>query len=243
MWPVRVPSRHYSLWICSSRAAGNGTTPRARARGYHRNAQGYGRPCLTGKPFLLGQKNFSLKTTVLASKGDRATLRLLTDGEGAPLSVEPNSDRVDHLNVDLLDGESALDLGPRGIRVRLAPTTQDTRVAYNLPVELGFSGVFASYSVLVETTGSSVFCAWEGPQFGRGDGVATGGGRFSVSGSVIVNGDEDPRFYCETQPGETISVVAGSSISALRLFDGTDATVQPRDPADGGFPFRTGNRW
>ena len=192
----------------------------------------------TGKPLVLGKKNFASRTTTLASSGNGAPLRLLPDGGGAPLSVKRNSSKVRFLDVDMLDGESASDLGAKGYLVRLAPTTETTRVAYNLPDALGYHGVFASYSVLAETTGDSVFCAWEGPQFARGNGVLSAGGRFTITGTGIVNGDVDPRFYCETQPGETITIVAGSSISALRLYDGRDVTVEPLDPAGGGFPFR-----
>ena len=192
----------------------------------------------TGKPLILGKKNFAPQTTTLGSRADGATLRLLNDGEGAPLAVQRDSRKVRFLNVDMLDGASASELKTKGYLVRLGPTTETTRVAYNLPDSLGYSGVFASYSVLVETTGDSVFCAWEGPQFGRGNGVLSADGRFTVTGTAIVNGDVDPRFYCETQPGETITIVAGSSISALELHDGRDVTVEPLDLAIGGFPFR-----
>jgi hypothetical protein len=184
----------------------------------------------TGKPLILGKKNVASTSTTLVGKGNGATLRLLTAGEGAPLFVERNSPKVDNLDADRLDGESASEIGTEGYQVTLTPTARVGRVSYDIPVGLHYGAFYASYSVLAETTGTSVTCAWELGQIGRGNGVPTADGPFTVSGSVLLDGDDSARFFCETEPGQTISILDGSRLSALRLYAGKIATANPVNP-------------
>lgn len=186
----------------------------------------------TGSPLILGMKNFSPKTTVLESRGDHATLRLLTNG-GPPLSVQPGSGRVRHLDVDKVDGADASDLGVEGTRILLEHATSETgQLKYFLPVQFGYGGVYVSYSVLLETTGTQVACYWEVANYGRGHGVEQNG-VFTVSGTATVNGDEDPPFHCVTEPGETLQMLGGSSITAIRQYNGHQETIPACVPETG----------